>query len=310
MAQYPDLILGIDGGGSHTIAVLAERASNGRILGRGEAGPSNIQSVGDAALRALEEAIAGTFANTGRARGSVAAAVLGLAGVDHPDAVKVIRAWAERFGLADRLKVENDSVLLLAAGTPQGWGLAVVAGTGSIAFARNRDGRMERSGGWGYVLGDEGSAYSLGLGGLRAVARASDGSAPATILTRTLLARMNLREPLEMIEAVYRGDWDRARIATLAPLVGEAAESGDAVAAGIVALQARLLAETVVAAARKVELPRDRVPLALTGGPILNGQHYREHFLSALRKLDLNPDPVALVHDPVEGAIRIARELA
>jgi N-acetylglucosamine kinase-like BadF-type ATPase len=310
MAHNPNLILGIDGGGSHTIAVLAERAEAGRIVGRGQAGPSNIQSVGDAALQALEEAVAGAFADAGMPVGSVAAAALGLAGVDHPDSAAVIRAWAKRLGLAERVSVENDSVLLLAAGTPEGWGLAVVAGTGSIAFARNPDGRVERAGGWGYLFGDEGSAYGLAIAGLRAVARAADGCAPATTLTSGLLSQMGLKEPLEMIDAVYRGSWDRARLATLAPLVCQAAEAGDAVAAEIVAQQARLLAQTAVAAARKAELPMQGMPLALTGGPILNGQYYREHFLSALRALALEPEPVALVDDPVEGAIRIARELA
>jgi N-acetylglucosamine kinase-like BadF-type ATPase len=185
----------------------------------------------------------------------------------------------------------------------------VVAGTGSIAFARNREGRMARAGGWGYLLGDEGSAFGLALAGLRAVARANDGCAPPTTLTSMLLARMGLSEPLEMIDAVYRGGWDRARLATLAPLVREAADAGDAVASEIVAREARLLAETAVAAAQKVALPKNRLPLALTGGPILNGENYRELLLSAFTKLGYQAEPVALVHEPVVGALRMAREL-
>jgi N-acetylglucosamine kinase-like BadF-type ATPase len=311
MVRYPDLVLGIDGGGSHTIAVLAERGSTDRVVGRGEAGPSNIQSVGEkAAVEALESAVAIAFAAAGLKVGTVAAAALGLAGVDHPDSANLIRSWTDRFGLAETVSIENDSVLLLAGGTPEGWGLAVVAGTGSVAFARNRDGQLARSGGWGYILGDEGSAYGLALAGLRAVIRAADGCAPATTLTPKLLSRMGLSEALEIIDAVYRGPWDRARIATLAPDVLEAADGGDPAASKVVAQQARELAETAAAAARKAALSTETLPLALTGGPILNGKRYRELFLDSLRTLGLHPQPVALVHEPVEGAMRIARELA
>ena len=311
MSRHADLVLGIDGGGSHTIAVLAERGRDGQVVGRGRAGPSNIQSVGEiAALNALEEAIAGAFADAQLPMAAVAAAAFGLAGVDHPDSARVIRAWSDRYRAAQNVSIENDSILLLAAGTPEGWGLAVVAGTGSIAFARDRNGRLDRSGGWGYLLGDEGSAYRLALSGLRALARAADGSAPATVLTPKLLSRMELAQPMEVIDAVYRGSWDRARIATLAPLVLEAAEGGDAVALEIVAQQAQELAETTVAAARKVQLPLVGLPLALTGGPILNGSRYREQFLTALHSMGLVPDPVTLVQEPVQGAIRIARDLA
>ena len=113
-----------------------------------------------------------------------------------------------------------------------------------------------------------------------------------------------------MIDAVYRGSWDRARLATLASLVCDAADAGDAAASEIVAQQAHLLAATAIAAARKVDLPMVQLPLALTGGPILNGQNYRELFLLALRNQGLQPEPVVLVQEPVEGALRMARSLA
>src|SRR5262245_37291633 len=211
---YPELVLGIDGGGSHTLACLAEAQAGGRGVGKGEAGPSNIQSVGiERALQALDEAVARAFTAAGKPRGGLAAAALGLAGVDRAEASAVVRDWAARAQLADRVDIANDATLLLAAGTPDGWGLAVIGGTGSIAFGRTADGRFDRSGGWGYLLGDEGSAYGLALAGARAVARAADGCAPPTRLTPAILEFMGLSEPIEMIRAVYVGVWDRARIA-------------------------------------------------------------------------------------------------
>jgi N-acetylglucosamine kinase-like BadF-type ATPase len=307
---HSDLVLGVDGGGSHTITMLAERTESGAVLAQGMAGPSNIQAVGvERAQQALDEAVTQAFANLGRPRGMVAAAALGLAGIDHEVAEAVVRDWCARVRLAERVDVSNDATLLLAGGTPNGWGLAVIAGTGSIAFARAPDARMARSGGWGYLLGDEGSAYRLALHGLQAVARAADGCAPETLLTRRTLAMMQLGEPVEMIHAVYRGGWDRSRLASLAPVVLTAAEEGDAVAQQIVAAEARELAKTAAAAARKLALPSDGLPLALTGGTILNSAGYRGRFLSAFAELGVRAEPITLVPEPAEGAVRVARKL-
>jgi N-acetylmuramic acid 6-phosphate etherase len=306
---YADLVIGIDGGGSHTVAFLAE-AVNGRVVGRSRSGPSNIQSVGiERALQALDEAVSKAFIDAGKPRGKLAAAALGLAGVDRPEAAAVVRDWAARVQLAERVNIANDATLLLAAGTPDGWGLAVIGGTGSIAFGRTPDGRFDRSGGWGYVLGDEGSAYGLALAGVRAVARAADGCIPPTRLTEAILGAMGLQEPLQMIHAVYQGIWDRARIATLAPLVLQLADDGDATAHEIVTHEATEIARTAAAVVRKLNLQSERVPLAITGGALLNGAGYRRQFLGALRANGVNPEPVTLVTEPAEGAVRVSRKL-
>lgn len=308
MGSSTDLVLGIDGGGSQTVALLADAT---RVIGHGTAGASNIQSVGiDKALAALDEAVAAAFADAGRDRVRVRAAALGLAGVDRTEGLDIMHPWADRVGLAERVRVANDATLLLAAGTPDGWGLAVVAGTGSIAFGRSPDGRIDRAGGWGHVLGDEGSAYMLVFEALRAVARSADGCLPPTVLTQRVLERFGIAAPPDLIPAVYRGDWDRTRLATLAPLVVAAAEEGDAVAREVVNRAAAELATTAEAAVRKLGLPRTGLPLALTGGAILGNVAYRRQFLAELERRGLRPDPVALVHEPAEGAVKIARQLA
>ncbi|HVL15649.1 MAG TPA: BadF/BadG/BcrA/BcrD ATPase family protein, partial [Gemmata sp.] len=173
------LVLGIDGGATSTTALLAD-AATGRVLGRGHGGPSNIQAVGEeAALRQLDVAVGAAFDAAGLPFSTVAAAALGLAGID-VDGADVIRAWSDRVELTPRISVANDATLLFAAGTPEGWGLAMVAGTGSIAFTLDRDGNEARAGGWGYLMGDEGSAFRLGLLGLRAACRAADNIGPPT----------------------------------------------------------------------------------------------------------------------------------
>lgn len=299
------LVLGIDGGATSTVAALAE-AGTGREVGRGVAGPSNINATGiDPSLRSLDEAVAAAFACAGRPRRPVAAAALGLAGVDLAG-TDVIRGWGERVNLADRVSVANDATLLFAAGTPDGWGLAVVAGTGSIAFVLDKQGNEARAGGWGYLLGDEGSAYRTGLLGLRAACRAADSVAPPTKLLTALMDRLEVVDPRELIPVVYGGGWDKAAIAGLAPLVLELAPE-DETAAAILDEQALELAKSAAGAVTSGKLTREDVPVALTGGMFLQCEPFRTRFLEHLKRLGVTPGPVGLVDDPVAGAIAIAR---
>jgi len=309
MADSTPLVLGIDGGASHTIAVLAD-ARTGTLLGRGEGGPSNIQAVGEtAALRELNTAVAGAFRVAKIARKQVAAAAMGLAGVDREEGLDVIRGWADLVQLADKLTIANDATLLFAAGTPEGWGLAVIAGTGSIAFTLDARGKDSRAGGWGYLLGDEGSAFRLGLLGLRAACRAADNIGTQTELLPALLKELGSNDPREFIPAVYRGKWDKAFIASLAPIVLKAATNGDRVAAAIFEDEVRELAKTAAGAVAAGGFPRDGLPVALTGGLVIESAMYRDRFLSELRACGVTPGPVGLVDDPVLGAVVLARKL-
>jgi N-acetylglucosamine kinase-like BadF-type ATPase len=175
-----------------------------------------------------------------------------------------------------------------------------------MAFARDRTGRTARAGGWGYLLGDEGSGYALVLAGLQAVARAADGRGPGTSLTEGFLAKLNLAQADQFIAAVYRGGLDRTALAALAPVVFEAAGAGDAVATAIVAQGAQQLADLVAAAIGKVALEQDSLPLALSGGVLLAAPTYRHQVVEALRSRGIRPDPLTPVREPAEGAVRLA----
>jgi N-acetylmuramic acid 6-phosphate etherase len=305
------LILGIDGGGTHTIALLAMLSEEGprgwKLLGRGEAGPSNPKAVGaTASERAILTAVAMAFQAAGRPRQRVFAACLGLAGAGRAEDQLRIRNWAERIGLASRVEVTTDVELLLSASTPSGWGLALVAGTGSIAFARHADGRTARAGGWGYLLSDEGSAYAIAVAGLRSVLCAVDGRGPATDLTERLLSRLNLSDPQSLVSAVHGGNLDRVALGGLAPLVIEAAQVGDLVATEICGAGSRELAEMAGAAARAVQLDRP-FPIAFAGGLLVNAPYYRELVLNAMTALALAPASIGIVREPAEGALGMLR---
>ncbi|MCI0642481.1 MAG: N-acetylmuramic acid 6-phosphate etherase [Gemmataceae bacterium] len=338
---HPGLVLGIDGGGTHTIALLAQvstrarsaskgdetlarRASEGTLLGRGESGPSNIQAVGPAgALAALDQAVQAAFAEAKLPRGTVGAACLGLAGADRAADRDLILEWAKRVRLTDKVEVTNDAALLLAARYPltpgpsppqgrgenlagEGWGLAVIAGTGSFAYAKTRNGTTSRSGGWGYLLGDEGSGYAIAVAGLQAVARAADGRGPATLLKERLLQELELAQPQELIPKIYRGGMDRPALAALAPLVIQAAAT-DQVARSIVSKAAQELAETAAVLAKR--LFTEKFPLVLAGGLFVGELRYREAFLEALAAQGIAFEPVAVVTEPAQGGVRLAMSM-
>ena len=302
------LILGIDGGGTRTRARLAD--DNGKPLGTGEAGSSNMQAQGEAAAQhEILNAIANAFADAGIPPTPIHAACLGLAGAARPDERALFTTWAKQF-ICAHATVISDGELVLAAGTPALWGIALIAGTGSIAWGKTQAGRMARAGGWGYLLGDEGSGYDLARAALRAAAQAADGRGAPTQLLEAFLQHWQLPNPQALIPKVYRPAFTRAEIAQLAPLVVAQAMQGDAVASDIVQAGAQALAQAVLAVARSLALPALLVPtpLALTGGLLLNAALVREQVLQQLRISEINFDPITLVHEPVNGAVRIAQQ--
>src|SRR6185295_11826349 len=123
-----ELLLAVDGGGSKTRALLAD--VSGAVVGRGTGGSSNYHVVGlEAAGRALQSAIDGARKAVNGSGGKIVAACFGLASVDRPSDQLLINGWVSRQGLTDRFCIVNDSELVLAAGTPEGWGIALICGT-------------------------------------------------------------------------------------------------------------------------------------------------------------------------------------
>ncbi len=304
-----NLLLGLDGGGSKTLALLAD--ASGNVLGRGTAGSSNYQNIGpEAAWAALDEAIAAASAAAGIAAAVPTAVCLGLAGVDRAEDRELFESWAAvRFGGAP-VVIANDAELVLAAGTPDGWGIALISGTGSIVFGRNRSGQLARAGGWGHIMGDEGSGYAIGAAALRAILWAFDGRGPETALAASVLAHWSLASPTDLVGQVYREHSSTAEIAGLAALVDQAASDGDEVARTILARAGRELAVTVEAVARRLDMATGApLPCALAGGAIVRGRSLRAAFLVAAADVGLWLEPITPVSEPAQGAIRLARSL-
>ena len=301
-------LLGVDGGGTATEAWLAEPGL--RVIGRGTSGPSNAKAVGlDAARRALDAAIGAAFQDAGLEPAPVEAACLGLAGFDRPDDRKILIGWADEARLAHRLVLVNDGDLVVAAGTPEGWGVGVIAGTGSIAVGRTPDGRTARAGGWGHLIGDEGSAYAAVLDALRLVARRADGRDPRPTgpdpLTNRLCRALGVAQPSQIVTALYAPDFSRARVASLAPEVLAACAESPEDEARLLVPAGHALADMVAAVARALGWTSGALPLAAAGGYLLSATTVRRALLDGLAERGYQP-ALILVPEPVRGALVIA----
>ncbi len=300
-----NLVIGVDGGGTRTRAQLAD--TRGHVLGNGEAGGSNPQAHGfTAAQNEILVAIQRAFESAHLETQMVAAACFGISGSDRAEERAQFVTWGEA-RVAKRVGVVNDAEIILAAGSSDNWGIAVIAGTGSIAWGKARDGRIARAGGWGYRIGDEGSGYDLGRNALRACAQAADGRGAPTRLLDAILAEWNLREPKDLIARVYRSDLKPGDLARLAPIVIHVASQGDEIAQKILDDAGDALAAAVSAVARQLEL-RDDIPLAMTGGVLIETDMVRARLLATTHARGFHFVP-HLVTMPVQGAVHLARQL-
>jgi glucosamine kinase len=297
----PALYLGVDGGGSKTLAIIVDAA--GHECGRGIAGSSNHEAVGpEQAVAALQAAVAAASA-AARVTVPVRAAWLGLAGIDRRRDIEMLLPRVSAFASAVRLT--NDAELLLGA-LPHRIGAAVIAGTGSIALGRNEMGATVRAGGWGHVLGDEGSGYGIGREALQATVRAADGRGPATTLLTSILNAWNLTEPESLMEHVYQ-PFDKTTIASLAPLVLASAAAGDLISRRIVAHAARELALAVSTVAHALGFRRDHLPLAVGGGLLVHQPRLRAQVLRRIAS-QWTIDHVIVEEPALHAAMMLAAE--
>jgi N-acetylglucosamine kinase-like BadF-type ATPase len=307
-----DFVIGVDGGGTKTVAWLAPLVDDGAgtIVGRGQAGPGNPRAAGfETAQANIEAAIEVAFADAKLPRQSAAAACFGLAGAGRPVEQERITVWAKDRQLAVRVRVVGDAEPILAAAAPDNCGIALICGTGSLAWGRNRDGKVARCGGWGYLLGDEGSAYAIARAGLREAVRSADGRGCLTSLLARFQKELAAPTPQDLIDRVYSPQMTRERLAGLAHIVLDAALR-DPAANRIVTDAARDLADMIVVLCRQLQFPAGGYILAVTGGVMLNETLLREGVLQCLEHDGVAPTTTIPIAEPVRGAVALARLLA
>jgi hypothetical protein len=230
------LVLGVDGGGSKTHAMVADE--RGETLGFASSGRSNWEDAGLGGARAaLETAITGALAAAGAAAGELAASAFGLAGLDWDSDRPMLAALIDPLGLGGPRRLDNDSFIALRAGTSQPFGVVVIAGTGTVAAGRDPTGRTFRTFGLEPMYGDFGSATDVAEEAVHAVADAYKGRGPATTLSELLPPLAGCSSPVELLQRLSRG---AIPLPLAAPLVLQEAAAGGLFRGGSRLLEATL----------------------------------------------------------------------
>ena len=296
------VVLGIDAGGTKTVCQLAD--ADGRILNETRGPGANLQAAGELEVEKVLHGVIDAALGQGAAAKRPSVICVGMAGVDRPRDAETVHAILGRIGHRARALVVNDALVALEAGVAAAPGVVIVAGTGSIAYGRDGRGRAARAGGWGYVLGDEGSGYWIGRQALRAVVRASDGRGEETSLTGRILAHYRAARPSDLVREIYQGGWHPHAIATLACEVDAAAAEGDAVSQRILAIGALELADAATSVASRLSLTD--CPVVLAGRILRSLAGLRDPVMARLGERLPQCRAEVLTVEPAVGAVRIA----
>ena len=299
-------VLGIDAGGTKTVCLLADESGN--VIAESRATGANLQAVGELEVeKVLHEVMEEALGD----RDVVPAAIcLGIAGVDRPDDSGTVRAIMRRIGYKARVVVVNDALVALEAGAPGQPGVVVISGTGSISYGRNARGEAARSGGWGYVLGDEGSGYWIGRAALRAVLREADRRGPETALSEMLLEHFDVPQAQSLIHEVYNTNLKPSAIGALAKCVQSAFTMGDAVAIGILRGAANELEASALAVARRLDLIGQPFVFILAGGIFRAVPWLQQELARRLPVAAPGSHARLLDREPAHGAVAIALQEA
>jgi N-acetylglucosamine kinase len=300
-------VIGVDGGGTKTACAVADET--GRVLGASVGGPSNhLRLAGGvrAVLPVLHEVSREALAKAGLAGARVSVACLALAGVGLsgkcPDLLPVAAAAV----CADEVLLENDAIAALVGGSASLCGVAVIAGTGSIAVGIDHKGARARSGGWGFRIGDEGSAYQIARSALTAVARARDGRGEQTGLTAKALAYYGIDSTDDLRRVLYLPGDANSSIAGFCPLVVEAAREGDSVARRILNTAGRELGLAGVAVIHSLRMEDSEFDVVPCGSVFKASDLLMEPFAAEIRMTAEKARIVPPRLPPVLGAVMLA----
>lgn len=299
-------MLGVDGGGSKTRAVVAD--GGGEILGEGLAGPSNPLRVGvSEAAGAIRDAADRACAEAGVRRVDIVAAEVGLAGVKRADIRERMQAAVAELGVKT-VEVVTDADIALYGATEGKPGLVIIAGTGSVCCGVNARGRRACAGGWGPVAGDEGSGSWIARRALQAVAHATDGRGRKTSLVEAACEYFNVAQAEDLSTAIYAPNVTNSRIAGYGSHVVDAAKKRDPVAREIVEAAGRELARAAAAVIRKLRMEREQFRVAYVGGVFAAGalilDPLGEEVAAVAPRAFIAPPLLA----PAEAAARMAGE--
>ncbi|MFC4409702.1 BadF/BadG/BcrA/BcrD ATPase family protein [Chungangia koreensis] len=296
-------VLGIDGGGTKTAAVIADE--NGTVYMKAEAGRSNPNTLNKKEFEAVLTGLLHQLREQDEEiYNRLSVCFAGMAGVGESNRqLEVKRLLSQQLPPETLVYIENDAVNALYSGTLGQSGIVQISGTGAITIGKNETGEIARVGGWGYLFDDFGSGYDLGNQALQAVFQAYDGREYQTALTEKVLNYFRVERVPDTIERIYSEEHPRTIIAPLSRIVVEAASEGDSIALRIIEKASRQMAESIITCHNKLFAKEETVKVVLSGGVFTNFVLFRKmienHTCSKLPNLEYIPSVIP----PVGGAV-------
>lgn len=297
-----DYIIGIDGGGTKTVGLLT--TVSGEKIAKVQSGPSNYHAVGvENTQIVLNEIISQLTTHVGDTKLHSINFCIGMAGLGRAEDKKRIGKICDEIGVSKNRVLTHDAHIALVGGIEKQEGVIVISGTGSIVYGIDGNGKEVRAGGWGYILGDEGSGYDIAVKGLQAIARAADGRESPTEITQLVLNELELKEPNDIIRWTYAASRDE--IAQLAKLVFEASERGDKRAGLIIDSAVSELACAVETVVLQLELSHP-IRIVLSGGNLLHQPTFADKLSRRIEENSVGTSVVLPKHEPAYGAVLLA----
>lgn len=307
-------ILGVDGGGTRTTVNIADFER--KVLAEYITGSSNYKSVGKEITKEnINNAIFGAMGKLGEKDCiRIESSCFGIAGNDtayDQEVYKKIVFNKELKVFLDPSKtmICNDSRIGLEAGSTSENRIMVICGTGSNCFGINHQGEEVRVGGWDYILGDEGSGYSIAVKALGAVMKAYDGRGAHTILNKEILKYLSLKSEMEIVEWVYKENMTKEKISKISHIVCKTAGLGDVVSRNIFIEEANEVEAAIVTVAAKLNISDRDFDLVIVGSVFECEKYFKQVLLDNLKKRFNGISFKKLTKKPVLGAIKLARDI-
>jgi len=301
----------VDGGGTKTIVQVADLS--GKVVAESESGSSNYKSVGiKIAKENINKAIFKAIDMLNNLKEfTFKDACFGLAGNDSNEDTKIYKEIIfndviEKYLDRNKIIICNDTRIGLAAGSDSKNGVMIICGTGSNCYGINEQGREAKVNGWDYILGDEGSGYEIGIKALRALMRAYDGRGESTLLSKTVLEDLNIKNISELIKWAYSDYFLKDRVAAIAKTVCKTAEMGDKISKKILKEEADEAIISVKTVVDKLGLADKEFDLVFVGNVFKCEKYFKSVLMRKLKNKFTKINFIPLTKKPVEGAIKLA----
>lgn len=295
-------VAGLDGGGTKTAVTVADE--NGVVVHTFTSGAINYNGQDEASIRRSFQEIFQTIADICGGLEQCAQICIGAAGLSNPTVAARLTSNIRECGYQGGLLINGDQEAALCGALEGEYGIILIAGTGSICFGQNEAGLSHRTGGFGYLIDDEGSGYSIGRDLLTAVVRAHDGRSPETVITGMVYQQLQVETVQQIIGFVYDKNTNKKDIAALAPILSEACAMGDKAALSIAAKSGSALFELVIPVVEKLSLQEG--VLAMAGSVLLKNAFVRTAFVEKMKHSYPDMHCITAKKDASWGAVLLA----